>query len=72
MTEWASEGATVLLGLLGRTADQKQQNLQSGCNGAKRFTAESAIDAYLAIYARVLASYGIADTPISRSELART
>jgi glycosyltransferase involved in cell wall biosynthesis len=72
MSEWASRGAAVLVELLGRTAAQKQASLELGCAWAKRFTAESAIDAYLAIYGRVLAGYGIAETPLSRNELAQT
>jgi glycosyltransferase involved in cell wall biosynthesis len=72
VAKWASQGAAVLLGLLGRTDAQRQESMKLGCAWAQRFTAESAIDTYLSIYERVLATYGISETPLSRSELAQT
>jgi glycosyltransferase involved in cell wall biosynthesis len=69
---WASQGAAVLLGLLGRTDAQRHESMKLGCAWAQRFTAASAIDAYLSIYGRVLASYGITETPLPRNELAQT
>jgi glycosyltransferase involved in cell wall biosynthesis len=72
VSAWASQGAAVLLGLLGRTDAQRHESMKLGCAWAQRFTAESAIDAYLSIYGRVLASYGITETPLPRNELAQT
>jgi glycosyltransferase involved in cell wall biosynthesis len=72
VSAWASQGAAVLLGLLGRTDAQRYESMKLGCAWAQRFTAESAIDSYLSIYGRVLASYGITETPLPRNELAQT
>ena len=72
VSEWASRGAAVLMSLLGRADAQRRESMELGFAWAKRFSAEGAIDAYLSIYERVLATYGIAATPLTTNELAQT
>jgi glycosyltransferase involved in cell wall biosynthesis len=56
---WASHGASVLRELLDRSASEKAHSAERRRSWVKRFSADAAIDAYLAIYQRVLAGYGI-------------
>ena len=64
MSDWASHGATVLLKILDRTPEQKETDGELGRAWARRFTADGAIEAYLAIYHRVLAGYGISNAAV--------
>ena len=56
---WASAGAAVLQRLLARTAIESAPSIERRRNWVRHFSAEAAIDAYLAIYRRVL------DLPVS-------
>jgi glycosyltransferase involved in cell wall biosynthesis len=61
---WASHGALLLQQLLDRPAAEQAQRAERRRNWVNRFSAAGAIDSYLAIYEKVLASYGIgADRP---------
>jgi glycosyltransferase involved in cell wall biosynthesis len=51
---WARHGATVLQGLLSESPAAKAQRREAGRTWAKRFDQSATIDAYLAIYERVL------------------
>ena len=62
---WASYGASVLRSLLARTPLEKMQGLEQRRNWVRRFSSEGAIDAYLAIYQRVLAISGSATSDIA-------
>jgi glycosyltransferase involved in cell wall biosynthesis len=70
MADWAAHGAAVLLAMLGRTPAQAEVNRELGRAWAQRFTAESAIEAYLAIYSKVLAEYRICGSPLPQHQAA--
>jgi glycosyltransferase involved in cell wall biosynthesis len=54
LESWAAHGATVLEGLLCEAPAAKAERREAGRTWAKRFEPSAAIDAYLAIYERVL------------------
>ncbi len=56
MESWSQRGATELRELLAEGSDRKALRKRRGIEWASRFTADRAIDEYLAIYARVLAA----------------
>lgn len=51
---WALHGAGVLRSVLGRSPQKRERMREAGLAHAGRFSAEAAIEAYLAIYQRVL------------------
>ena len=51
---WVGQGARVLLGVLRRDPQARARAAEEGCIRAARFSAESAIEGYLALYRRVL------------------
>jgi glycosyltransferase involved in cell wall biosynthesis len=59
LNAWASNGALVLRELLSSAADELAKTVDLGMSWAQRFTADSAIDGYLAIYERVVAGFSI-------------
>jgi glycosyltransferase involved in cell wall biosynthesis len=62
---WARHGATVLQGLLAESPAAKAQRREAGRTRAKRFDQSAAIDAYLAIYERVLRATNAANDSFS-------
>lgn len=54
ISAWARHGAAVLRSVLGRSAQKRERVRMAGFAQAARFSTESAIEAYLAIYQRVL------------------
>jgi glycosyltransferase involved in cell wall biosynthesis len=61
---WASHGALLLQQLLDRPAAEQAQRAERRRSWVNRFSAAGAIESYLSIYQKVLASYGIgADKP---------
>jgi len=62
---WARQGAVVLQGLLSESPAGKAQRREAGQAWAKRFDQSATIDAYLAIYERVLHGTAAADGSFS-------
>jgi glycosyltransferase involved in cell wall biosynthesis len=56
MDTWARDGAQQLASMLVWTHEQRQARVQQGLEWAQRFGADDAIEAYLAVYRKVLAS----------------
>jgi glycosyltransferase involved in cell wall biosynthesis len=54
MDAWARDGAQQLLSMLAWTDHERQTRVQQGLEWAKRFEADLAIEAYLAVYRKVL------------------
>lgn len=54
LAAWALHGAGVLRSVLGRSLQKRERMRAAGLVHAARFSAEAAIDAYLAVYQRVL------------------
>lgn len=56
MDAWARDGSEQLARMLAWTSDQRQARVQQGLEWSQRFGADDAIEAYLAVYRKVLAS----------------
>jgi hypothetical protein len=56
MAAWAANGAAVLRGVLAEPPAERARRFEAGQAWAQRFDPDRTIDAYLAIYAKVLES----------------
>jgi len=65
LESWARAGAMVLQGLLSESPAANAQRREAGQAWAKRFDQDTAIDAYLAIYDRILHGTRAADGSFS-------